>query len=56
MNQQNTKRKLPPDNIPPTGEDPLKKKKQIQYILDLWYHPGCYNFLPDDPRCKQLRY
>ena len=29
MNQQNTKRKLPPDNIPPTGEDPLKKKNRF---------------------------
>ena len=29
MNQQNNKRKLPPDNIPPTGEDPLKKKNRF---------------------------
>ena len=29
MNQQNNKRKLPPDNMPPTGEDPLKKKNRF---------------------------
>ncbi len=29
MNQQNNKRKLPTDNIPPTGEDPLKKKNRF---------------------------
>ncbi len=29
MNQQNTKRKISPDNIPPTGEDPLKKKNKF---------------------------
>ncbi len=29
MNQQSNKRKISPDNIPPTGEDPLKKKNKF---------------------------
>jgi len=29
MNQQSNKRNIPPDNIPPTGEDPLKKKNKF---------------------------
>lgn len=29
MNQPNNKRKFNPDNIPPTGEDPLKKKNRF---------------------------
>ena len=29
MNQQSKKRKISPDNIPPIGEDPLKKKNKF---------------------------
>ncbi len=29
MNQQSNKRKISPDNVPPTGEDPLKKKNKF---------------------------
>ena len=29
MNQPNNKRKFNPDNLPPTGDDPLKKKNKF---------------------------